>query len=78
MSDKEETVDFAQKINQLQEREREILKKMNTATRAGASFAVMQQLQFMLEECKTQQHELKILSREKSDSDNFDDFLSIG
>ena len=75
---KEDTKDYAQQLNELQEREREIVKKTNTALRAGASYAILQQLQFLLEECKAQQHELKLLSKADDDKDSFDDFLSIG
>lgn len=65
------------KLNALIEREREILKKMNVATRAMASPQVIGQLDFLLQECRMQQAELRMLKNQNKDS-SFDDFLSIG
>lgn len=65
------------KLNALIEREREILKKMNVAARAMASPQVIGQLDFLLQECRMQQAELRILKNQNKDS-SFDDFLSIG
>lgn len=70
--------EFNQRINELLEREREIMKKMNTAMRAGANDQILRHLDFLLHECKIQQQELRLLQKEKSGNDNFDDFLSIG
>ena len=75
----EEKEDFAKRLNVLQDREREIIKKMNVAMRANANFALIEHMQFMLEEIRAEQFELKIHEREKNDGkDGFSDFLSIG
>ena len=75
----EQQEDFAKRLNVLQEREREIMKKMNVAMRANANHALLEQMQFMLEENRAAQFELKIIEREKNDGkDGFNDFLSIG
>ena len=71
--------DFNKRLNDLVEREREIIKKMNVALRAGASSSIIQQIQFMLEDCKAQQQEIRMVQKSKeSGKDDFDDFLSIG
>lgn len=67
-----------QKLNELIEREREISKKINIAYRAGASASVVNQLIFLLEECKSQQAEIRQLKSHNGKNNNFDDYLSIG
>ena len=66
-----------QRLNELQEQERTLLKKMNVAIRAGANPTVMGQFEFMLQECRFAQQELKMLKGSSGDS-GFDNFLSIG
>jgi len=61
----------------LQEREREILKKMSIAVRAGASQQVIDQMAWMLEEVRIRQFEFKEISK-LNDGDDFNDFISIG
>jgi hypothetical protein len=70
--------DLNQRINELMEREREIMKKMNVAIRAGANSQILGHLDFLLHECKIQQQELRLLQKDRSGDSNFDDFLSIG
>lgn len=72
----EKTLD--QKLHALIEREREILKKISIAYRAGASEGVMGQLDFMLEECRADQMEMRMLLKSDKKDSGFDDFLSIG
>jgi hypothetical protein len=72
----EQTLD--QKLHSLIEREREILKKISVAYRAGASDGVMGQLDFMLEECRADQMETRMLLKSDRKDSGFDDFLSIG
>jgi hypothetical protein len=72
----EQTID--QKINALIEREREILKKMHTARQAGASEGILNQMTFLLDECKFQQQELRILQKSNSKDSDFDNYISIG
>lgn len=68
-----------QRLSALIEREREILKKMNVANRAMASEMVIAQMQFLLDECRIQQEELRLLQKVNGNSNQgFDDFLSIG
>lgn len=75
----EETEDLSKKLNDLIEREREIIKKMNVALRAGVNPAILQQMQFFLDECKFAQQEVRILMKSNdADKNGFDDFLSIG
>lgn len=75
----EETEDLSKKLNELIEREREIIKKMNIALRAGINPAILQQMQFFLDECKFAQQEVRILMKSNdADKNGFDDFLSIG
>jgi hypothetical protein len=75
MSEKELTPE--QRLNELIEQERVIIKKMNTAIRAGANPMVLSQFEFMLQECKFKQQELRIIQSSSGNSD-FDNFLSIG
>ena len=75
MTDKNSSID--QRLNELQEQERTIMKKMNTAIRAGANSMIMSQFEFMLQECRFAQQELKILKGSSGDSE-FDNFMSIG
>jgi len=72
------TESFDQKINALIEKEREILKKISIAKRAMASQQLLAQLQFLLEECRMQQAELRMLKSADTKNSSFDDFLSIG
>jgi hypothetical protein len=66
-----------QRLSELLEREREIIKKMNLALRAGANPQVIGQFDFMLQEVRFAQQDLRQL--QKSDKgDGFDDYLSIG
>lgn len=67
-----------QKINALIEREREILKKMHTARLAGASEGILNQMGFLLDECKFQQQELRMLQKSNSKDSDFDSYISIG
>lgn len=75
MTDKDTNID--QRLNELQEQERTIMKKMNVAIRAGANSMILSQFDFMLMECRLAQQELKILKGSSGDSE-FDNFLSIG
>lgn len=75
MSEKTPTPD--QRLNELFEQERVIIKKMNTAIRAGANPMVLSQFESMLTECRIQQQELRMIQSSSGDSD-FDNFLSIG
>jgi hypothetical protein len=67
-----------QQLQALIEREREILRKMNLANRAGASSTVIQQLTFLLDECRFEQQDLRIRLRSDNKDSDFDNFLSIG
>jgi hypothetical protein len=65
-----------QHLQMLMERERELIKKMNVAIRAGANPQILSQFDFLLEECRFAQQELRI--KQKSNGNDFDDYLSIG
>jgi len=66
-----------QRLNELLERERTIIKKMNLALRAGANPQVIGQFDFMLQEVRFAQQDLRQM--QKADKgDGFDDYLSIG
>lgn len=67
-----------QKLSALIEREREILKKLTIANRAMASEAVIGQMQYLLDECRLQQEELRVMQKANNSNQGFDDFLSIG
>ena len=69
--------DINKQLATLIEREREILKKMNVAQRAGAGEQIMGQLNYMLEECRFTQQDLRQLQAGKG-KDDFDNFISIG
>jgi hypothetical protein len=71
--------DLNKQLNDLIEREREILKKMNVARRAGASEGVIGQMMFMLDEVKFAQQDIRALQASGSNKDNdFGSFISIG
>jgi hypothetical protein len=67
-----------QKLSALIEREREILKKITIANRAMASETVIGQMQYLLDECRLQQEELRVMQKANNSNQGFDDFLSIG
>ena len=67
-----------QKLHDLVEKERQILKKISIAARAGASDGVLAQLNFMLDECRFSQFETRQLMKGNKADSGFDDFLSIG
>jgi hypothetical protein len=68
------------RFNEALERERTIIKKMNTALRAGANPTIIGQFEFMLEECKIQQQEIRMLQQAAAQEGktDFGNFLSIG
>lgn len=67
-----------QRLHDLVEKERQILKKISIAARAGASDGVLAQLNFMLDECRFAQFETRQIMKEGKSDAGFDDFLSIG
>ena len=67
-----------QKLHDLVEKERQILKKISVASRAGASDGVLAQLNFMLDECRFAQFDTRQMMKEGKADSGFDDFLSIG
>jgi hypothetical protein len=74
------TASLEQRFNELLEQERSIIKKMNTAIRAGANPTIIGQFEFMLEECKFQQQEVRALQQNAAQEGktDFGNFLSIG
>ena len=71
--------DLNKQLNDLIEREREILKKMNVARRAGASDGVIGQMMYMLDEVKFEQQDIRAKQAAGSGKDNdFGSFISIG
>jgi hypothetical protein len=71
--------DMNKQLNDLIEREREILKKLNIARRAGASEGIIGQMNYMLEECKFAQQDIRAKQAAGSGKDNdFGSFISIG
>lgn len=69
-----------QRFNELLEHERTLIKKMNTAIRAGANPTIISQFEFMLQECKFQQQELRTLQQNEqaNGKTDFGNFISIG
>lgn len=67
-----------QRLQILIERERELIKKMNVALRAGANSTIISQFDFMLQECRFAQQELRIKQKSSDKDSDFDDYLSIG
>jgi hypothetical protein len=76
MSDKNNSAE--QRLNELIEHERALLKKMNTALRAGANPTIIGQFEFMLQECRFAQQEIRIVQKSSDGKSDFDSFLSIG
>jgi hypothetical protein len=66
-----------QRLQELMEHERLLIKKMNLALRAGANPQVLAHFDYLLNECRFAQQELKV-TKKTNDGDNFDDYLSIG
>mgnify|MGYP006266816829 CR=1 FL=1 len=66
------------KLTELLEKERALIKKMNVAIRAGANPVIIGQFQYMLEEIRMAQFELRAVSANNKSDDKFDDYLSIG
>lgn len=67
-----------QQIQQLMDRERELIKKMNVALRAGANPTIISQFDFMLQECRFAQQELRVKQKSSDKDSDFDNYLSIG
>lgn len=70
--------EYQTKLSELIEKEKTLLRKMNTAIRAGANITIIGQFQYMLEECRFAQFELRELQKSNKPDDKFDDYLSIG
>lgn len=70
--------DYQAKLGELLEKEKTLIKKMNVALRAGANTAIIGQFQFMLEEIRIAQFELRSLQANGKADDGFDGYLSIG
>jgi hypothetical protein len=71
--------DLNKQLNDLIEREREILKKLNVARRAGASEGIIGQMMYMLDEVKFAQQDIRAKQAAGSGKDNvFGSFISIG
>ena len=71
--------DLNKQVNDLIEREREILKKLNVARRAGASEGIIGQMMYMLDEVKFAQQDIRAKQAASSGKDNdFGSFISIG
>lgn len=71
--------DLNKQLNDLIEREREILKKMNVARRAGASEGIIGQMMFMLDEVQFAQQDIRAKQVAGTGKDNdFGSFISIG
>lgn len=71
--------DLNKQLNDLIEREREILRKLNVARRAGASEGIIGQMMFMLDEVKFAQMDIRAKQAAGTNKDNdFGSFISIG
>ena len=70
--------DLNKQLNDLIEREREILKKLNVARRAGASDGIIGQMNYMLEECKFAQQDIRVKQASSGKDNDFGSFISIG
>jgi hypothetical protein len=66
------------KLNALIEQEKNLIRKMNVALRAGANQQILGQFNFMLEECRLAQFELRETNKTNNSDDKFGDYLSIG
>ena len=66
-----------QKLSDLLERERTIIKKMNVAIRAGANPQVLSHFEFMLDEVRFAQQDVRLIQTANK-RDGFDDYISIG
>ena len=67
-----------QQLQKLIEREREIIKKMNLAIRAGANPQVMDHFDYLLQECRFAQQDLRLLQKQQGKDQDFDNYISIG
>lgn len=67
-----------QQLQKLMEHERELIKKMNVALRAGANPTIISQFDYMLQECRFAQQELRIKQKASDKDSDFDNYLSIG
>lgn len=70
--------DLNKQLNDLIEREREILKKMNVARRAGASEGIIGQMNYMLDECRFAQQDIRAKQASSGKDNDFGSFISIG
>lgn len=70
--------DYQAKLTELLEKEKAVIKKMNVALRAGANPSIIGQFQFMLEEIRMAQFELRSIQAGGKTDDGFDGYLSIG
>lgn len=70
--------DLNKQLNDLIEREREILKKLSVARRAGASDGIIGQMMFMLDEVKFAQQDIRAKQASAGKDNDFGSFISIG
>lgn len=70
--------DYQVKLTELLEKEKTLIKKMNIALRAGSNPVIIGQFQYMLEEVRMAQFELRSLQANNKSDDGFNDYLSIG
>lgn len=74
----EQTQSAEQQLQTLMNHEREIIKKMNVALRAGANSVILGQFDHMLTECRLAQQEIRIKQKSDGQDGDFDNYLSIG
>lgn len=67
-----------QKLNELLEKEREIIKKMNLAMRVNSNPQILHHFDYLLQEVRFQQQEIRIKQKTDSKDSDFDNYLSIG
>jgi len=67
-----------QQLQSLMEKERELIKKMNVALRAGANPTIISQFDYLLHECRFAQQELRMKQKSSDKDSDFDNYLSIG
>lgn len=72
------TDNLDQRLNELIEYERTLITKLNQARRLNSSFQIIDHLEFLLNENRFAQQEIRFVQKSDRKDSDFDNFLSVG
>jgi transcriptional regulator of NAD metabolism len=72
------TENLEQKLNELIEQERQIITKLNQARRLNSSYQIIDHLEYLLNENRFTQQEIRYVQKSDRKDSDFDNYLSVG